>query len=97
MALQHRTAKANDVRAPEVPRGEALIVGRYRDDNPKVALVNPDDLAMLEDSHDLLEGLRALELLEIDELTRKSLMLEDRPDHERTVEDPEQITAILEL
>lgn len=97
MPLEHKTAKANDVRAPEVPRGEALIVGRYRDDNPKVALVNPEDLAMLEQSHDLLEGLRGLEPFAADALTRKTLALEDEPDHGRTVEDAAEIVAILDL
>jgi hypothetical protein len=97
MPLEHKTVKANDVRAPEVARGEALIVGRYRDDNPKVALVNPEDLAMLEDAHDLLQGLGALEPLHLDELARKTLALEDRPDAEPTVEDPEQIAALLDL
>ena len=97
MPLEHKTAKANDVRAPEVPRGEVLIVGRYRDDNPKVALVNPEDLAMLEESHSLLEGLGALEPFGADALTRKTLALEDQPDHGRTIEDADEIAAILDL
>lgn len=95
MPLLHRTAKANDVRAPEIPRGEALIVGRYRDDNPKVALVNPEDLSMLEESHDLLEGLTALESQPLDALTLKTRALEDRPGS--SVEDPDRIAVILGL
>lgn len=95
MPLTHRTIKANDVRAPEVARGEVLVVGRYRDDNAKVVLVNPEDLLMLEESHDLLESVTALEPSPLDDLTRKALALEDRPG--RSVEDPEQIIATLDL
>ncbi len=97
MPLDHKTAKANDVRAPEVPRGEALIVGRYRDDNPKVALVNPEDLVMLEESHDLLQALSGPDPFPIDDLTRRTLAMEDRPDPQASVEDPEQIAAVLGL
>jgi len=36
-------------------------VTRYREDVAKVALVNPDDLAMLEQAHELVDALGALE------------------------------------
>ncbi len=97
MALARKTAMANDVRAPEVPRGEAIIVGRYSEAKPKVALVNPDDLAMLEASHDLLEALRGLEPPPVDELARLTLALEDRPNISGSIEDPERIASILSL
>src|SRR5918996_1607782 len=57
MSLQRQTMTADEVRAPAVPRGRAIIVTRYREDVAKVALVNPEDLAMLEESHDLLGAL----------------------------------------
>jgi hypothetical protein len=95
MPLRHRSIKSNEIRAPEVPRGEAVIVGRYRKDNPKVALVNPDDLAMLEESHDLLQGAGQLEAIPLDDLALKTLALEDRPTG--AVEDAARIAAILDL
>lgn len=74
-----------------------MIIIRYRDDNPKVALVNPDDLAMLEASHDLLQALGGLEPPAVTEVAHKALRLEDRPDDFVRVEDPEGIAAILQL
>ena len=48
VALKHENKQSNVLRAPAVPRGTAVIVTRYRADVAKVALVNPEDLAMLE-------------------------------------------------
>lgn len=97
MPLDRKVIKSNDVRAPEVSRGEALVVSRYRQDNPKVALVNPEDLAMLEESYDILQTIGRLEPLPIGDLTLKAQQLEDRPDPDALVEDPDQIAAILDL
>lgn len=96
MPLLHRSSTANEVRAPEVPRGEAVIVGRYGKDKPKVALLNPEDLTMLEDAYDMLRTVGTLQKIDVDDLTRKALRIEDRPD-EHSVEDPDEIAAILGL
>jgi len=71
------------------------MVGRYSEKTPKVALVNPEDLAMLEDAHDLLSAI-VLEDVPVDELTLKTLAAEDRPEPE-SVTDPAAIKAILGL
>jgi len=97
MGLKRETKKSNDVRAPAVPRGRAVIVTRYRDDKPKVALVNPDDLAMLEEAHELLESAGRLEPAPVSDLALKALRLEDRPDEDARVEDADRIAAILGL
>lgn len=96
MALIHNTIPSNKLRTPEVPRGEALIVDRYHKED-KVALVNPEDLAMLEESHELLERLGRIESLEVDGLTLKTLAQEDQPDPDGPLEDPERIAALLGL
>jgi hypothetical protein len=87
---------SNEVRVPDVPRGEVVIVGRYSEKTPKVALINPEDLAMLEDSHNLLKRIAELEELPVDELTLKTLAIEDRADAE-SITDPSAIAAILDL
>lgn len=97
MALQHEKKQADGVRAPAVPRGTAVIVTRYRQDVAKVALVNPVDLAMLEESHEFVQALGALEPEPLSELALKGLRFEDRPDAGSRVEDAKQIAAILEL
>lgn len=97
MALQRETKKSDEVRAPAVPRGTAIIVTRYHEDVAKVALVNPDDLAMLEESHEMLEALDQPAPEPLSKISRKTLRLEDRPKAEARVEDPERIAAILEL
>lgn len=97
MPLTHETAPANDVRTPEVQRGTAIIVGRYRADNPKVALVHPDDLAMLEESHDLLEEIGGLAPLPLSDLALEALGHEDRPDPAALVEDGDEIESLLAL
>ena len=71
------------------------MVGRYSEKTPKVALVNPEDLAMLEDAHDLLSAI-VLEDVPVDELTLKTLAAEDRPEPE-SFTDPAAIKAILGL
>jgi hypothetical protein len=96
MPLSHRSMLSNEVRVPDVPRGEVVIVGRYSEKTPKVALINPEDLAMLEDSHNLLKRIAELEELPVDELTLKTLAIEDRPDAE-SITDPSAIAAILDL
>lgn len=97
MSLQRERKPSDEVRAPAVPRGKAVIVTRYRKEVAKVALVNPDDLSMLEESHDLLNGLGASESEPPDRITRKALKLEDKPDPSNRIEDPEQIARLLEL
>jgi hypothetical protein len=87
---------SNEVRVPDVPRGEVVIVGRYSEKTPKVALINPEDLAMLEDSYNLLKRIEELGELAVDELTLKTLAVEDLPDAE-SVTDPSTIAAILDL
>ncbi len=96
MALKHTTTRSNDLRAPAVPRGTALIVTRYREDVMKVALVNPEDLAMLEESHEILERLGEVAPASLGKISRKALRLEDRPRAEALIEDPERIAAILD-
>ncbi|GIK77706.1 MAG: hypothetical protein BroJett022_13960 [Actinomycetes bacterium] len=88
---------ADEVRAPAVPRGRAIIVTRYREDREKVALVNPEDLAMLEEAHDLLNAIDEIEPAEISRAAQLALSLEDRPDPAARVEDAERIAEILEL
>lgn len=95
MSLTRETKPSDEVRAPEVPRGKAIIVTRYREEVAKVALVNPQDLVMLEESHDLLEGFGGPQPEPASRLTRKALRLEDRPDPETRVEDPDQIAKLL--
>jgi predicted transcriptional regulator len=97
MTLQRETKKSDEVRAPAVPRGTAIIVTRYREDVAKVALVNPEDLAMLEESHDLLDALEAPAHTSPSKISRKALRLEDRPDADARVEDADRIAEILEL
>jgi hypothetical protein len=88
---------SNEVRAPFVPRGSAVIVTRYREDVAKVALVNPEDLAMLEESHELVQRLGKLDPEPLRDLDLKALELEDRPRAEARVEDPDRIAALLNL
>jgi hypothetical protein len=97
MTLQRETKKSDEVRAPAVPAGTAIIVTRYREEVAKVALVNPDDLAMLEESHDLLDALEAPTHSSLSKLTTKALRLEDRPDPNARVENAERIAEILDL
>jgi hypothetical protein len=97
MPLHHETKPADDVRAPAVPRGTAVIVTRYREDVAKVALVNPEDLAVLEESHALLEAVGELEPEPLSRTALKALRAEDRPDRAARVENAEQIAAILDL
>jgi hypothetical protein len=97
VALKHESRQSNDLRAPAVPRGTAVIVTRYRADVAKVALVNPEDLAMLEQSHDLLDGLEVAAPASLSKIESKALRLEDRPDPDARVEDAERIAKILDL
>lgn len=97
MTLQREMKKSDEVRAPAVPRGKAIIVTRYSEDVAKVALVNPEDLAMLEESHDLLDALEAVGPRVPSKLATKALGLEDRPDPQARVENPERIAELLEL
>jgi hypothetical protein len=97
MTLHRETRTSDEVRAPAVPRGTAIIVTRYRAEVEKVALVNPEDLAMLEESHDLLDALDESAPAPLSGIAAKALRLEDRPDTDTRVEDPERIAQILEL
>jgi len=74
-----------------------VIVTRYRAEAAKVALVNPDDLAMLEESHDLIEAVGLLEPERLSATALKALGSEDRPDPRARIERADQITAILDL
>lgn len=80
-----------------MPRGTAVIVTRYREEVAKVALIHPEDLAMLEASHDLLQALDSPEHLPVSDIARKALQFEARPDANARVEDPERIAEILRL
>jgi hypothetical protein len=83
---------------PEVPRGTAVVVTRYREEVAKVIVVNPQDLLMLEHSHDLLEALEQLaSTVDPSDAELAALAGEDRPQPEKRVEDAEQIAAILRL
>jgi hypothetical protein len=97
MALRHDTRPADDVRAPAVPRGTAVIVTRYRAEAAKVALVNPEDLAMLEEAHDLIEAAGLLGPERLSPTALKALQSEDRPDPRARVERADEIRAILDL
>lgn len=97
MGLHRDTRPADDVRAPAVPRGTAVIVTRYRAEAAKVALVNPEDLAMLEEAHELLEAAGRLEPETLSPIALKALRAEDRPDPGARVERGDQIAAILDL
>jgi hypothetical protein len=97
MALEHETKKSDDVRAPAVPRGKAVIITRYRQDVAKVALINPEDLAMLEQSHDLLQSLGELEPSPLSSIALKAMRAEDRPRSSARIENAEKIAAILGL
>jgi hypothetical protein len=97
MPLQRQTKKSDEVRAPAVQRGTAIIVTRYREDVAKVALVNPEDLEMLEESHDLLDALGEVAPPSPSKIANKALRLEDRPDSGALVENAERIVEILEL
>jgi len=96
MGLQRETKPSDEVRAPAVPRGKAIIVTRYREAVAKVALVNPDDLAMLEESHELLEEIVAKTSAAASAIARKALQLEDRPDSRSAVEDVDRIAKTLD-
>ena len=74
-----------------------MIVTRYREEVAKVALVNPEDLAMLEDSHELVHALGKLDPAPLSDTALKAMEREDRPRSEARVEDPEQIAEILDL
>lgn len=74
-----------------------MIVTRYREEVPKVALVNPEDLAMLEDSHDFVQALGKVDPTPLSQTALKAIELEDRPRSDARVEDPEQIAEILNL
>lgn len=97
MALERQRVRSNEIRAPRVPRGTTVIAYRYTADDPKVALVHPADLAMLERSHELLERVGRLEPVSTSDLALKAHGLEDRPNPDVLVEDPDEIAVILEL
>ncbi len=97
MRLRHDTRPADGVRAPAVPRGTALIVTRYSSEVAKVALVNPEDLAMLEEAHELIEAAGSLEAEPLSRTALKALKAEDRPNPGARVERADDIAAILDL
>jgi hypothetical protein len=98
VGLERISKPSDEVRVPEVPRGTAVVVTRYREEVAKVVVVNPEDLAMLEHSHELLGALDQLSGPEVPsdaELT--AMATEDRREPEKRVEDAERIAAILRL
>jgi hypothetical protein len=96
--LARNSRPSDEVRVPEVARGSAVIVTRYREEVAKVAIVNPEDLEMLERSHDLLESLDQLApMAELGDAELEALEMADRPDPVACIEDAEQISAILRL
>ncbi len=98
MALKRVTKPSDEVRVPEVPRGTAVVVTRYREEVAKVVVVNPDDLAMLERSHDLLESLEDLASPAMpSDAELAALRTEDRAKAEARVEDAKRIAEILRL
>jgi hypothetical protein len=97
VALHREKRQADDVRAPAVPRGTAIIVTRYRDDVEKVALVNPADLAMLEEAHDILWAVEQAPAEPLSRTALKALRLEDRSREGARVEDAKRIAAMLDL
>jgi hypothetical protein len=74
-----------------------VIVTRYREEVAKVALVNPEDLAMLEDSHEFVQALGKLDPAPLSDAALKAMEFEDRPRSDARVEDPKQIAEILNL
>ncbi len=74
-----------------------MIVTRYREDVPKVVLINPDDLKMLEASHELIEGLGKLQPSPISDLALEALQAEERSAPHRRVESAREIVEILDL
>ncbi|HWD69183.1 MAG TPA: hypothetical protein VG293_03250, partial [Solirubrobacteraceae bacterium] len=90
------TVLANSVRVPKVHRGEVIMVGRYNEASPKAAIIAPEDLDMLEDTHTLMTHIAQAMDIPVDELTLKARALEDTPDAQ-SVTDPEAIIAALGL
>lgn len=74
-----------------------MIVTRYRAAVAKVALVNPEDLVMLEEAHDLIEAAGLLEPERLSPTALKALFTEDRPDQRSRVERAAEIAALLDL
>lgn len=98
MALARVSKPSDEVRVPEVPRGTAVVVTRYREEVAKVVVVNPQDLAMLERSHELLRGLDELApAADPNDAELAAVAAEDRPRPETRVEDAGRIAAILRL
>lgn len=73
------------------------MVGRYSEDRIKAAVLNPEDLEMLEDSHELVEQLGRLDPVPLTDLELRVLEAEERPNARRAVEDPAEIKALLGL
>jgi hypothetical protein len=96
MNLSHRTVLSDSVRVPQVERGEVVLVGRYSHDTPKAAIVNPEDLAMLEDANKILNDIQAALAVPVDDLAERVHFDEDRP-HGDAITDPARIRALLGL
>jgi hypothetical protein len=62
-----------------------------------VALVNPDDLAMLEEAQELIDTAGLLGPERLSPTALKALRAEDRPDHSARIESAHEIAAILDL
>jgi hypothetical protein len=98
VALARVVKPSDQVRVPEVPRGTAVVVTRYREEVAKVAVVNPQDLAMLERSHELIEALHELaEPVEPTDAELAAAAAAEGPRPEQPIEAPAQIAAILRL
>ena len=98
MGLERISKPSDEVRVPEVPRGTAVVVTRYREEVAKVVVVNPEDLAMLERSHELLEALDQLApAARPSDAELTAMAVDDRPEPDKRVEDAERIAAVLRL
>lgn len=73
------------------------MVGRYSEERIKAAVLNPEDLEMLEDSHEFVEQLGQLAPLPLSDLELRALESEERPSPQGAIEDPAKIKALLGL
>jgi hypothetical protein len=98
VALERVSKPSDEVRVPEVPRGTVVVVTRYREEVAKVVVVNPQDLAMLEHSHELLASLDQLAPAATpSDAEIAAIAAEDQPNPEARVEDGKRIAEILRL
>lgn len=96
VTFREQHLSANDVRVPTPANGEALVVDRYRPDQPKAVVLNPTDYAYLRETAELVEGAATLtEPFSAGVLEAREL--EDRPRDDELVEDSDRIAKLLGL